>query len=122
MAIVGEWRYVCLDSGVLCVTGYGTTLMQQLFAGNLGWEQKVHKNCFIEALSYHTFFFVKMDTGTFAVLDAILGHGDGRILLDQVACSGNESRLFDCRHRGVGMHSISCTSAFDAGVVCPGKH
>ena len=41
MTIVGKWRYVCLDSGVLCVATYGTTLMQQLFAGSLDWNQKV---------------------------------------------------------------------------------
>ena len=68
------------------------------------------------------FYLVKMDAGAFAVQDGIFGRGDGRILLDQVVCSGNESRLFDCRHRGVGVHSISCTSARDAGIVCPGKY
>ena len=48
----------------------------------------------------------------------MFGSGDDRILLDHVVCSGDESRLFDCRHRGVGVHSIYCTSA---GVVCPSK-
>ena len=51
--------------------------------------------------------------------DALFGDGDGTIFLDQVVCSGNESRLFDCRNSGVGVHS--CTPGSDAGVVCPGK-
>ena len=61
------------------------------------------------------------NAGAFAVYDALFGRGDGTIFLDQVVCSGNESRLFDCRHRGVGVHSTSCTPGGDAGVVCPGK-
>ena len=51
--------------------------------------------------------------------DDLFGLGDGTIFLDQVFCSGNESRLFDCRNSGVGVHS--CTPGSDAGVVCPGN-
>ena len=61
------------------------------------------------------------NAGAFAVYDALFGRGDGTIFLDQVVCSGNESRLFNCRHRGVGVHATFCTPASDAGVVCPGK-
>ena len=44
------------------------------------------------------------------------GSGTGPILLDDVACSGNEMRLQDCSHRPIGMHN--CYHTEDAGVVC----
>ena len=43
-------------------------------------------------------------------------NGKRRVLLDQVVCSGDESRLFDCRYRGVGVHSGVC---FTAAAICP---
>ena len=41
------------------------------------------------------------------------------IFLDNVRCSGNESRLTECLHNGVGVHN--CNHAQDAGVTCAGK-
>ncbi|NXJ83980.1 DMBT1 protein, partial [Trogon melanurus] len=53
-----------------------------------------------------------------AKTDAFFGEGTGDILLDDVACRGNESSLEQCPHRGLGMHD--CYHKEDAGVICGG--
>ncbi|XP_042072714.1 deleted in malignant brain tumors 1 protein, partial [Haplochromis burtoni] len=47
---------------------------------------------------------------------AHFGAGTGRIWLDNVACSGTESSLTECKHSGFGSHS--CGQGQDAGVIC----
>ncbi|XP_035670248.1 deleted in malignant brain tumors 1 protein-like [Branchiostoma floridae] len=44
------------------------------------------------------------------------GRGGGHIWMDQVACTGNESRLADCPHNGWGDHD--CAHDEDASVSC----
>ncbi|XP_072170578.1 scavenger receptor cysteine-rich domain-containing protein DMBT1-like [Diadema setosum] len=44
------------------------------------------------------------------------GPGSGPILLDDVYCTGTESELGDCQHRGYGVHG--CDHSDDAGVEC----
>ena len=42
--------------------------------------------------------------------------GSGQIVLDDVRCIGNESRLVNCPHNGLGNHN--CGHSEDAGVSC----
>merc|ERR1719334_37385 len=44
------------------------------------------------------------------------GEGSGPILMDNVACSGDELNIGQCRHRGFNIHN--CNHDEDAGVVC----
>ncbi|XP_053183009.1 deleted in malignant brain tumors 1 protein [Scomber japonicus] len=53
-----------------------------------------------------------------ASLNAAFGRGSGPIWLDDVMCTGSESELNECRHRGIGSHN--CGHHEDAGVVCEG--
>ena len=47
----------------------------------------------------------------FSVVD-----GTGQIVLDNLLCRNNESRLVDCPHNGLGVHN--CVHSEDAGVRC----
>jgi len=42
--------------------------------------------------------------------------------LDNVGCTGGESRLLDCSNAGVGVYSSNCGHDDDAGVRCNGMH
>ena len=44
------------------------------------------------------------------------GGGNGRIILDDVVCSGNEQRLDNCSSRGIEVHD--CEHSEDAGIIC----
>ena len=44
------------------------------------------------------------------------GASSQRIWLDNVACSGSESRLIDCSHAGIGIEN--CNHREDVGIVC----
>ncbi|XP_071486159.1 scavenger receptor cysteine-rich domain-containing group B protein-like [Diadema antillarum] len=51
-----------------------------------------------------------------AISSYYYGPGEGPIYLDEVSCTGSESKLTDCRSRGWGTHT--CTHSDDIGVQC----
>ena len=55
-----------------------------------------------------------------ALSNAFFGAGTGPIHLDNLMCVGNETRLIDCPHNGVGIED--CSHFEDAGVICQGTY
>ena len=54
-----------------------------------------------------------------AIRSGGFGQGSGSILLNNVACTGNESLLSRCGHLGINVtNSIFCAHDKDAGVRC----
>ena len=58
--------------------------------------------------------------GATALRSASFGQGIGEILLDNLRCTGTETRLVDCPHNGIGIDN--CAHSEDAGLRCAGKY
>jgi len=63
----------------------------------------------------HCFFLL---LGAIAQSNAFFGQGTGPILLDDLRCTGTETRLIDCPSDGVGNSDFCNGHADDAGVQC----
>ena len=47
------------------------------------------------------------------------GYGMGPVILDSVNCIGNEDRITQCTHLGIGVTASYCSHYYDVGVECP---
>ena len=63
---------------------------------------------------------VHSHAGATSYSNSYFGRGTGGIFLDNLSCTGRESRLVDCSHSGIGYHN--CDHSADAGVRCQGNH
>ena len=107
------WRSVAIECGELFVMTSGAHQMLKLSADNWDIQQLVNAftlkdNRFTCTMTNHT--------GAQALASATFGQGTGPIQLDDVQCTGTESRLFDCTFTTVD----NCVHAEDAGVRCQG--
>jgi hypothetical protein len=72
-----------------------------------------------ESNKYHfSVLFPTICTDVAVGRNGLFGRGVGHILLDEVACTGAESSLFNCPNGGIGIHN--CGHHEDAGVICKG--
>ena len=60
-------------------------------------------------------FILTIKSGSIARTSAYFGQGTGPILLDDVRCTGTESRLVDCTY---DPSTVDCNHGEDAGVTC----
>ena len=54
--------------------------------------------------------------GAIALYGSSVVDGTGQIVLNDLRCTGSESRLIDCHHNKLGNHN--CDHSDDAGVRC----
>ena len=102
-----------VSNGLSCITGIGSMGAPIKFLSGihaLNFSSILYIILFTKLSSYTTVYVI----GATAVTSYI--GGTGSILLDNVNCAGNEMRLIDCSHNGLGVHD--CTHADDAGVRC----
>ena len=97
--------------GALSVMTSGVHLMLMLYVDKLAIRIKV-----TIYICHFTIHYAKYTSGATARSSAFFGQGVGSILLDNVGCSGTESRLIDCSHNTIGSHD--CSHSEDAGVTC----
>ena len=64
---------------------------------------------------------VVSNTGARPYQRSYFGYGTGPVILDSVNCVGNENRITQCAHLGVGVTASHCSHYYDVGVVCQGE-
>ena len=105
------WGTVCddgwtdVDASVVCrQLGYSR------FSEHAIWTHDCHYE-----LSLNIYDYIDvLPSDASAYSSAHFGQGNGSIVLDDVACVGNETRLVDCRYNG----THNCAHTEDAGASC----
>ena len=46
------------------------------------------------------------------------GGGNGSVFIDNAACTGEEERLEECAHNGIGANDCPSGHSYDAGIFC----
>ena len=112
-ACKGQCRSVLEEFGALFVTVGGEQWM--LLWSVINWTT-------LPLVSFHLHFCMFAKISFFFTSDAIaysnahFGATNGPVHIQNVQCSGNESRLEDCSNM-----TSSCSHNYDAGVSCLGK-
>ena len=103
ICIGGSWGTVCDD--------FWGTVDAQVVCNQLGFARTgISCNITVQTIPHYIISLVG------AVAVTTFAAGSGSIFLDNVQCSGSESRLIDCSHSGIGTHN--CVHSEDAGVRC----
>ena len=78
----------------------------------------LHNNIIVSACISTLHVYIISFIGTNNLIGSFVVDGTGPIVLDDLLCTGDESRLVDCPHRGLGVHN--CDHSKDVGVRCIG--
>ena len=106
-----------VKSGVQCVMTPGMIQMPLWFVGSWDTLKQVCNNHVNVGINYLSILLPSDDCiDAQAVSFAAYGQGTGPILLDDVACTGTETRLIECRGSPITTHN--CVHAEDASVRC----
>ena len=108
----GLWGSVCdhrwdyRDAAVVCK--------------QLGYNGREFSSCYIRKLC-----LLLLSSSVNSASYPLLEHSNFNIFilnihLDNVDCNGNESKLSECQHRGIGIHDCA-EGVEEAGVICTGE-
>ena len=115
-----EWKCAITINGGQCVMISREPMMLKWHADSL--ESLPMVIWIIEVNHLQLSWNFALFSGAIAYSNAYFGRGTGPILLDNVGCTGGESRLLNCsNYRGVGTYSYNCGHDDDAGVRCNGR-
>ena len=81
--------------------------------------QYIPCSCNVKILVYQLLYVISF-VGAFSLIGSFVVDGTGLIVLDNLVCTGSESRLIDCPHSGLGNHH-NCDHSQDVGVRCIGR-
>lgn len=109
------WKSASIEDGALCVMLTGTIAMLQWCAGNWGSLIQVSNYWYIKFLFIIMIFII---IGAIALshsyVTLVFGNGVANIFRYNVSCTGDESRLQDCR----SSQQAICGHSQDVGVRC----